>query len=157
MNLRKLWLLIGYSMHRNSEMSAADCMPCRASASRREVFFSTSAKTVCAACVYLSRSQQRLQSLSPSRNAGEQSAEAGFQVLLATKVTLDESRPSLVHEAKMRKVCLDGLPSHRLRYLSPVLVAYVGGSITVRYDLRNVDEIRVFCWESSYAGLSQPN
>jgi putative transposase len=50
----------------------------------------------------------------------------------------------LVHEAKERKVRPDGIHFHRLRYLSPVLAAYVGESITVRYDPRDVGEVRVF-------------
>ena len=50
----------------------------------------------------------------------------------------------LVHEAKERKIRSDGIHFHRLRYLSPVLAAYVGESITVRYDPRDLGEIRVF-------------
>jgi putative transposase len=50
----------------------------------------------------------------------------------------------LVHEARERKVRPDGIHFHRLRYLSPVLAAYVGESITVRYDPRDVGEVRVF-------------
>lgn len=50
----------------------------------------------------------------------------------------------LVHEAKERKVRPDGIHFHRLRYLSSVLAAYVGESITVRYDPRDMGEVRVF-------------
>ena len=50
----------------------------------------------------------------------------------------------LVHEAKERKVRPDGVHFLRLRYLSPVLAAYVGESVTVRYDPRDLGEIRVF-------------
>lgn len=50
----------------------------------------------------------------------------------------------LVHEVKERKVRPDGIHFHRLRYLSPVLAAYVGESIAVRYDPRDVGEVRVF-------------
>jgi putative transposase len=50
----------------------------------------------------------------------------------------------LVHEAKERKVRPDGVQFLRLRYLSPVLAASVGESVTVRYDPRDLGEIRVF-------------
>ena len=50
----------------------------------------------------------------------------------------------LVHEAKERKVRPDRIHFHRLRYLSSVLPVYVGESITVRYDTRDMGEVRVF-------------
>jgi putative transposase len=50
----------------------------------------------------------------------------------------------LVHEIRERKVRPDGIHFHCLRYLSPTLAAYVGESITVRYDPRDMAEIRVF-------------
>ena len=50
----------------------------------------------------------------------------------------------LVHELRERKVRPDGIHFHRLRFLSPTLAAYVGESITVRYDPRDMGEVRVF-------------
>lgn len=63
----------------------------------------------------------------------------------------------LVHEAKERKVRPDGIHFHRLRYLSPVLAAYVGESITVRYDPRDVGEVRVFYHDKFLCRRSQPS
>ena len=59
-------------------------------------------------------------------------------------VSLEKLDLLLIHEAKERKVRPDGIHFHRLRYLSPVLAAYVGESITVRYDPRDMGEVRVF-------------
>lgn len=50
----------------------------------------------------------------------------------------------LVHELRERKVRSNGIHFHRLRFLSPTLAAYVGESITVRYDPRDMGEVRVF-------------
>jgi putative transposase len=50
----------------------------------------------------------------------------------------------LVHEIRERKVRPDGIHFHRLRYLSPTLAAYVGESITIRYDPRDMGEVRIF-------------
>jgi putative transposase len=50
----------------------------------------------------------------------------------------------LVHEIKERRVRKDGIHFHNMRYLSPTLAAYVGESVTVRYDPRDVGEIRAF-------------
>jgi putative transposase len=50
----------------------------------------------------------------------------------------------LVHEIRERRVRPDGIHFHRLRYLSPTLAAYVGESITIRYDPRDLGEVRVF-------------
>jgi putative transposase len=50
----------------------------------------------------------------------------------------------LVHEIRERKVRPDGIHFHRLRYLSPTLAAYVGESVSIRYDPRDVGEVRIF-------------
>jgi putative transposase len=50
----------------------------------------------------------------------------------------------LVHEIRERKVRPDGIHFHRLRYLSSTLAAYVGESITIRYDPRDMGEVRIF-------------
>jgi putative transposase len=50
----------------------------------------------------------------------------------------------LLTVAKPRKIHQDGIYFQSLRYLDPVLAAYVGESIVIRYDPRDVAEIRVF-------------
>ena len=50
----------------------------------------------------------------------------------------------LLHVARSRRVRRDGVQFEGLRYLSPVLAAYVGEEVTVRYDPRDMGEIRVF-------------
>lgn len=50
----------------------------------------------------------------------------------------------LVHEIRERKVRPDGIHFHRLRYLSPTLAAYVGESVSIRYDPRDMGEVRIF-------------
>lgn len=46
--------------------------------------------------------------------------------------------------AKPRKIHPDGIHFQSLRYLGPVLAAYVGEDVTIRYDPRDLAEIRVF-------------
>ncbi len=50
----------------------------------------------------------------------------------------------LMYAVRPRKVRRDGIHFERLRYLSPVLAAYVGEEVTVRFDPRNMGEVRVF-------------
>lgn len=50
----------------------------------------------------------------------------------------------LIQVAKSRRVHRDGIHFHGLRYLSPTLAAYVGEPVTVRFDPRDLGEIRVF-------------
>jgi putative transposase len=50
----------------------------------------------------------------------------------------------LIQVAKTRRVHRDGIHFHGLRYISPTLAAYVGESVTLRCDPRDVGEIRVF-------------
>ena len=50
----------------------------------------------------------------------------------------------LLTVAKPRKVHPDGIRFQGLRYLDPVLAAYVGESVIIRYDPRDLAEIRVF-------------
>src|SRR5262249_6275180 len=45
---------------------------------------------------------------------------------------------------KMRKVHSDGLQFRGLRYIDPTLAAYVGESVLLRYDPRDMAEVRVF-------------
>jgi putative transposase len=50
----------------------------------------------------------------------------------------------LVMVAKSRIVHRDGIHFQGLRYLDPTLAAYVGEPVTIRYDPRDLAEIRVF-------------
>jgi putative transposase len=50
----------------------------------------------------------------------------------------------LLTVAKPRKVRRDGLWFQGLRYMDPTLAAYVGESVILRYDPRDVAEVRVF-------------
>ncbi|MGI4830607.1 MAG: Mu transposase C-terminal domain-containing protein [Janthinobacterium lividum] len=50
----------------------------------------------------------------------------------------------LMHAVRSRKVQRDGIHFEGLRYLSPVLAAYVGEEITVRFDPRDMGQVRVF-------------
>lgn len=50
----------------------------------------------------------------------------------------------LLTVAKPRKIHPDGVHFQGLRYLDPVLAAYVGEHVTIRYDPRDLAEIRIF-------------
>jgi hypothetical protein len=50
----------------------------------------------------------------------------------------------LIHEVRTRRVRTDGIHFHNFRYLSLTLAAYVGEDVTIRFDLRDMGEIRVF-------------
>ena len=50
----------------------------------------------------------------------------------------------LVMVAKARRVLRDGIHFEGLRFFDPTLAAYVGEAVTIRYDPRDVGEIRVF-------------
>ena len=50
----------------------------------------------------------------------------------------------LVMLAKPRCVRRDGIHFQGLRYVDPLLAAYVGETVTIRYDPRDVSEVRVF-------------
>jgi len=51
----------------------------------------------------------------------------------------------LLMVARTRKVQQDGIHFQGLRYLDLTLAAYVGESVTIRYDPQDMAEIRVFC------------
>nr|WP_245154019.1 Mu transposase C-terminal domain-containing protein [Jeotgalibacillus proteolyticus] len=55
----------------------------------------------------------------------------------------------LLHVAKARKVHSDGIHFQALRFIDPNLAAYVGESVVIRYDPRDLAEIRVF-YENRY-------
>ena len=50
----------------------------------------------------------------------------------------------LLTVAKPRCIHRDGIRFQSLRYIDPLLAAYVGESVTIRYDPRDMAEIRVF-------------
>lgn len=50
----------------------------------------------------------------------------------------------LLHVAKPRKVHSDGIHFQGLRFIDITLAAYVGGTVVIRYDPRDLAEIRVF-------------
>ena len=58
--------------------------------------------------------------------------------------SLEELDLLLVMVAKSRMVCRDGIRFQGLRYLDPTLAAYVGERVTIRYDPRDLAEVRVF-------------
>lgn len=58
--------------------------------------------------------------------------------------SLDALDGLLIMVAKPRVVRRDGIRFEGLRYFDPTLAAYVGESVTVRYDPRDLGEIRVF-------------
>ncbi|MGE8131556.1 Mu transposase C-terminal domain-containing protein [Methylobacterium sp. NPDC080182] len=58
--------------------------------------------------------------------------------------SLDALDGLLIMVAKPRVVRRDGIRFEGLRYFDPTLAAYVGEAVTVRYDPRDLGEIRVF-------------
>jgi len=58
--------------------------------------------------------------------------------------TLAELDMLLVMVAKPRTVHRDGIRFEGLRYFDPTLAAYVGEPVTIRYDPRDMGEVRVF-------------
>jgi putative transposase len=50
----------------------------------------------------------------------------------------------LMQEVRARKVRRDGIHFQGLRYLSLTLAAYVGEDVTIRFDPRDMGEVRVF-------------
>ncbi|MGH3155249.1 MAG: Mu transposase C-terminal domain-containing protein [Streptosporangiaceae bacterium] len=51
----------------------------------------------------------------------------------------------LLAVAKSRKIHPDGIHYQSLRYLDPVLADYVGETVVIRYDPRDMAEIRIYC------------
>ena len=58
--------------------------------------------------------------------------------------SLEELDLLLVMHAKPRVVQRDGIHFEGLRYISPILASHVREPITIRYDPRDLSEIRVF-------------
>jgi putative transposase len=59
-------------------------------------------------------------------------------------VSLEQLDLLLLTVAKPRRVHQDGVRFQSLRYIDPTLAAYVGEDITIRYDPRDMAEIRVY-------------
>jgi putative transposase len=68
--------------------------------------------------------------------------EGGF--LPRMPESLEQLDLLLMQEVRARKVRRDGIHLHGLRYLSLTLAAYVGEDVTIRFDPRDMGEIRVF-------------
>ena len=68
--------------------------------------------------------------------------EHGF--LPQLPASLEQLDLLLLTVAKSRRVQQDGIRFQSLRSIDPLLAAYVGESVTVRYDPRDMAEIRVF-------------
>jgi putative transposase len=62
-------------------------------------------------------------------------------------VSLDQLDLLLLTVAKSRRVHQDGLRFQSLRYIDPTLAAYVGEDVLIRYDPRDMAEIRVYYQE----------
>jgi putative transposase len=58
--------------------------------------------------------------------------------------SLEELDLLLLTESKPRKVHQDGIHFQKLKYTEPTLAAYVGEQVAIRYDPRDIVEIRVF-------------
>jgi putative transposase len=59
-------------------------------------------------------------------------------------VSLEQLDLLLLTVAKPRRVHQDGVRFQSLRYIDPTLAAYVGEDVTIRYDPRDMAEIRVY-------------
>ena len=59
-------------------------------------------------------------------------------------VSLEQLDVLLLTVAKPRRVQQDGLRFQSLRYIDPTLAAYVGEDVLIRYDPRDMAEIRVY-------------
>jgi putative transposase len=68
--------------------------------------------------------------------------EGGF--LPRMPESLEQLDLLLIEEVRSRRIRRDGIHFHGFRYLSLTLGAYVGEDVTIRYDPRDMAEIRVF-------------
>lgn len=73
-----------------------------------------------------------------------QRAWSGNGWLPRLPATIDELNLLLLTVAKSRIVHRDGVHFQGLRYISPLLAAYVGEHVVVRYDPADMAEIRIF-------------
>ena len=81
----------------------------------------------------------------PSRDEADAAATVARRRLAASDAgDVGGVEPAVADVATPRKVHRDGIGCHGLRYLALTLTAYVGEEVTVRYDPRDLAEIRVF-------------
>jgi len=82
----------------------------------------------------------------PHSETGETPLDAwrGDGFLPRSPESLQDLDLLLVMLAKPRCVRRDGIHFQGLRYIDPVLAAYVGETVTIRYDPRDLSEVRVF-------------
>lgn len=70
--------------------------------------------------------------------------------------SLDELNLLLLQVATPRKVLRDGIHLHGLRYFAITLAPYVGEPVTIRYDPRDLAEIRVYHHEEFLCRADAP-
>ena len=87
--------------------------------------------------IYLPRKQKELGIDPKSRWEG-----SGFLPNMPT--SLEELDLLLLTATKTRRVRRDGIHFHRMRYIDINLAAYIGEDVVIRYDPRDMAEIRVF-------------
>ena len=82
----------------------------------------------------------------PHSETGERPLDTwrGLGFLPRSPESLQDLDLLLVMLAKPRCVRRDGIHFQGLRYVDPLLAAYVGETVTIRYDPRDVSEVRVF-------------
>lgn len=82
----------------------------------------------------------------PHRETGIAPHDAGVADgwLPRTPDSIEELDLLMVMVAKPRVVHRDGIRFQGFRYLDPTLAAYVGEAVTIRYDPRDLGEVRVF-------------
>ncbi|WP_241655148.1 Mu transposase C-terminal domain-containing protein [Granulicella sibirica] len=73
-----------------------------------------------------------------------QTAWSGDSWLPRTPNSLEDLDLLLISVAKARTIHRDGIHFQGIRYMDPTLAAYVKEAVTIRYDPRDVAEIRVF-------------
>ena len=91
---------------------------------------------------FLLETYHRRPSLASKAAPSERWEEGGF--LPRMPESLEQLDLLLMQEVRARKVRRDGIHFQGLRYLSLILAAYVGEDVTIRYDPRDMGEIRVF-------------
>jgi putative transposase len=93
-------------------------------------------------CTFLLEVYHRRASSEARLAPSERWEQGGF--LPRMPESLEQLDLLLMHEVRARKVRRDGIHFQSLRYLSLTLAAYVGEDVTVRFDPRDMGEIRVF-------------